>query len=94
MQGAMTNTIPVGYSIKSSQVPQQGKLQTDLTFPVQDGDTIYVYTNNGSGGGSYTGYAFDFGAWSAEPTVKVGQGFFVFRGAAGLDWTRTFNVNL
>jgi hypothetical protein len=90
--GALSNPLPQGFSIRSSQVPQAGKLSTDLGFPGAGGDTVYQF-NNATGG--YVINSFDDldNAWApAEPTLKVGEAFFVRKAAAGT-WTRTFNVN-
>jgi hypothetical protein len=91
MQGTLSNPIPAGFSLKASQVPQAGKLQTDLKFPVATGDVVYKYS-------SPAGYAIasfdpDLGGWDpAEPTIGVGEGFWARKVAVG-DWARTFSVN-
>jgi hypothetical protein len=90
--GALQNPLPQGFSIRSSQVPQAGKLTTDLQFPGAGGDTVYQFNN---ATGSYTINSFDDldNAWApAEPTLAVGEAFFVRKTAAG-SWNRTFNVN-
>ncbi|MBI3417133.1 MAG: hypothetical protein HY043_17720 [Verrucomicrobia bacterium] len=92
MQGALTNPIdgPGKLSIKSSQVPQAGKLATDLGFPATDGDTVYQYSN---AAGSYAIHTLDLGDWSGgEPVIAVGEAFFV-RKADKSSWNRTFSVN-
>jgi hypothetical protein len=90
MQGSLSNPIPAGFSIKSSQVPQAGKIDTDLGFPAQDGDTIYQFNNAKN---SYDVHTLDLGEWSGgTPTPKVGEGFFV-KVAKATNWTRTFSVN-
>jgi hypothetical protein len=87
-QGDLTTSLPAGFSIASSQVPQEGMLGTDLAFPAGDGDTIYLFRN-----GTYEIFNFFFGAWSpSDPTVNVAEGFFVNKAAPG-DWMRTFSVN-
>lgn len=88
--GDLSNPLPAGFSIRSSEVPQAGKLVADLKYTPADGDTIYQFAN-----GSYTPSTWDagFAEWSSgEPTIKVGEAFFVKKNAAGA-WTRTFNVN-
>jgi len=96
--GNLANAIPAGFSIKSSQVPQAGKVVEDLKFPVADGDQIYLY-NNASG--KYLIYTADSLAdtgWDspsgapATPTVDVGQAFFVHTTAAK-SWTRSFSIS-
>jgi len=90
LQGTLTNTLPLGYSIASSQVPQAGLLQTDLAFPAVKGDTVYKFVS-----GAYVGYNVNnlTGKWSpSEPSVAVAESFFVKKKAT-VDWTRTFSVN-
>jgi len=96
-QGTLTNALPVGFSIRSSIVPQSGLLATDLGFPLKDAGnndidvTIYRFNVPGKPAG-YTGYAYEFGAWSSEPSPAVGEGFFVSTPVA-VNWVRTFDVN-
>jgi hypothetical protein len=87
--GSLSNPIPAGFSIRSSQVPQAGTL-TELGFPAKPNDTVYQFD-----GTKYIINTFDEldNAWlPAVPTVKVGESFFVRKQAADT-WTRTFNVN-
>ena len=91
-QGSLTNAIPVGFSIKSSQVPQAGLLTTDLKYTPADGTTVYTFNTTTK---AYDIYSFDsfLGGWQpAEPNIAVGQSFWVSAPAAGA-WTRTFSVN-
>lgn len=88
-QGALSNPIPAGFSIRSSQVPQTGTL-VDLGFPGVDGDIVYKFNE---GTQSYSIFSFDFGAWDpAPPVVEVGESVFVSKVAAS-SWNRTFSVN-
>ncbi len=90
MQGNLSNPIAAGFSIMSSQVPQSGKLDTDLKFPAADGDSVYQFDNAANG---YITHTLDLGEWSAgTPTPKVGEAFFV-KAAKAAVWTRTFSVN-
>jgi hypothetical protein len=89
-QGNLSNTLPQGFSIRSSQVPQAGRVTTDLGLPANDGDTIYQFRSGG-----FVINSFDEldNAWGpAEPNVAVGESFFLRRAAAG-NWARNFNVN-
>jgi hypothetical protein len=91
-QGSLSHTIagPNKLSIQSSEVPQSGKVATDLNFPASDGDTIYQYDNASS---AYVIHTLDLGEWSnGEPVPKVGESFFV-RKVDNKPWTRTFSVN-
>lgn len=95
MQGNLTNTIPPGLQIVSSQVPQTGT-PTSLSL-----------TNVGNGGGilkfnttiqDYDQFTYIGGAWfngdgdPAEPTINVGEAVFV-NFASTHQWIRTFSVN-
>ncbi|NWG75326.1 MAG: hypothetical protein HXY24_12070 [Rubrivivax sp.] len=86
-QGEASNMkVNAGFALVSSKVPQEGKISTDLKFPVEVGDTIYTW-----GASGYDSYVY-LGFWVDEPTIKVGQGFWSYKGAAA-DWNRNFDVN-
>jgi hypothetical protein len=90
MQGSLSNPLPAGFSIKSSQVPQSAALDTVLGFPAADGDTVYQFSNAQNG---YVIHGLDLGEWSGGvPVPAVGESFFVKKAAAA-NWTRTFSVN-
>lgn len=99
MQGtganALNNPIPAGFSIKSSQVPQAGKLDGtaagELGFPVAEGDTVYKFNRTTQ---NYSTHSFLFGSWGGDgvPMIDVGESFFVNKAAAAT-WTRSFSVN-
>jgi hypothetical protein len=86
-QGSLSQSIPVGFSLQSSQVPQSGALDTVLGYPVADGDIVYRYA-----GGVYTISTYSFGSWDTIPVPNVGEGFWVNTSAAK-NWTRNFSVN-
>ena len=90
-----TNNIAAGYQIRGSVVPQAGGLETTLLYPVAstNGNTI-VYRYNGS---SYTTYTYDIDGpnWSSpnfEPSINVGEGFWINNGAGAKQWIRHFSV--
>jgi hypothetical protein len=85
-----TVTIPKGLSIKSSQVPISGTLDS-MNFPLGNGDQVYLFNNATQNYKTYT-YDTDLGWDPSAPVVDVGQGFFVRKGAAAT-WTRSFHVN-
>lgn len=92
-QGALSNPIPVGYSIKSSQVPQAGTL-TQLGFTAADSDTIFQWRSNSQNyNPDAPSYLDGIGWLPAEPSIAVGEAFFVFRSGAAGSWNRTFSVN-
>src|SRR5258708_33978987 len=39
-RGRFSIPVPGGFTVQSSRVPQPGSLETDLGFPVSDGDVI------------------------------------------------------
>src|ERR1022692_4123336 len=45
LQGSLTNTMSVGFSMHSSMVPQAGRLDADLGMPEVDGDVVFIYDN-------------------------------------------------
>jgi hypothetical protein len=107
MQGPLSNPVAVSgrWSALASQVPQAGKVTTDLGLtpatddllllwdktknPPDFSDTIYAYFGNPP-----TGVWSPDGTATIEPQVGVAEGFFLLRSGAGpAAWTRTFNVN-
>jgi len=94
--GTLTVPISTGFSMISSPVPQAGKLQTDLGLvPAATGSqslTVYQFANTGTGTPGYVITQYRFGAWPAagEPTIGVGEGFFV-NSSVAQNWTRTFS---
>jgi hypothetical protein len=86
-QGALSNPIPAGFSIQSSEVPQSAELGT-LGFPAAPGDTVYFFR-----GGAYVSSVWFGGpAFIPDAIPAVGEAFFVNASAVGT-WTRTFSVN-
>jgi hypothetical protein len=91
-QGDLKNAIPTGFSLKASQVPQAGKLATDLKFPVALGDTFYFYNTTTKGYDIFE-YDPDLGGWApSEPTPGVGGAFWV-NALTAKSWDRSFSVN-
>jgi hypothetical protein len=87
----LSNPLPTGFSIKSSQVPQAGTV-TALGYTGAPGDVIYKWDAVAD---RYVSYVFDDlgGGWQpSEPTLAVGEAFFLFKSTAGT-WNRTFSVN-
>jgi hypothetical protein len=89
-QGSTTNSLPAGYSLKSSIVPQAGALQAVLGYTPGNGDTVYRWNGNGYDIHQYDG---DFQEWGGgDPVLRVAEGFFLLKPVAS-NWVRTFNVN-
>jgi len=84
-------TLPPGFSIISSVVPQSQPIDT-LAFPAQDNDFVYQY-NPSNGGYIINDY---LGGWEGDgngvaPTPAIGESFFFFSPAvANRTWTRSF----
>lgn len=93
-QGDLSQTIPAGLSIQSSQVPQAGVIDADLEYPAQDLDTVYKY--NGGTQEYEIFQAIDAGGilWvpSGPPSLAVGEAVFVEK-AQATTWSRSFSVN-
>jgi hypothetical protein len=91
-QGQASNqSLPSGFSIKASTVPQAGTV-TALEFPSVQGDIIYEWD---SAADRYVSASFDDidNAWlPAAPNIAVGEAFFLFKNAPAT-WTRDFDVN-
>jgi hypothetical protein len=83
LTGNLTNPVPAGFSIRSSQVPQAGTLD-QLGYPAAFGDTAFFFR-----GGAYTSSTY-LGTWAPDLTVGVGESFWIQTSAA-VNWTRTFN---
>ena len=91
-QGTLATSLGSGFNLVASRVPQQGLISTDLGLPTDAGTTVFTFSNAAN---SYSSFAFSsfLGGWTpSEPTVAVGQGFFVKRSAVG-SWSRSFSVN-
>jgi hypothetical protein len=92
LQGSRTNTLPIGLNaIRSSIVPQQGKITTDLGAPGEAGDILQTYA------GGFSAYVFDDVdlVWTpTEPTINVGQSFYYKKAptATQSKWIRNFTV--
>jgi hypothetical protein len=100
-QGPTSVTIPKGFSIISSPVPQavspDSVKNTDTSsaaIAATDGDTIYHYNTTTKGFDSNS-FSTIFGGWDVSPLppIKVGEAVYYFRTGASTTWTRTFDVN-
>lgn len=88
---ALNTSLAQGLNLVGSQVPQAGKLSTDLKFPAGENDVVFQWDASKQ---SYKAASqYSFGAWDpAEPTIAVAEAFFTDKAAAGT-WTRSFSVN-
>jgi hypothetical protein len=89
--GTKSIGVPQGFSMRSSIIPEEGALVTDLGWPQADGDTVYMF-DAGKQDYDIFSYLALFTAWSpSEPVLGVGDAFFVNKPAAST-WTREFIV--
>jgi len=93
-QGSLSNPLPRGFSIKATQVPQDGKPDV-LGLPGQGGDKVFRFNKTTK---AYDTYTFDDldNKWIPDPglpVIPVGEAFFLFRAQSAGAWTRTFSVN-
>jgi hypothetical protein len=87
-QGALTINLVAGYNLVGSKVPQAGGITTALGFTPADGDQVYTF----DAAAGYKSFTYD-GEWlPSEPLLKVGEGVWIRKVAAGT-WTRNFSVN-
>jgi hypothetical protein len=92
--GTASNTsVPSGFSIVASAVPQSALLQTTLGFPMSAGDRVFRWNGTGYSIHDYTLNPFTQQlAWSpSEPTPAVGESFFSFKGNSA-SWNRNFSI--
>ena len=95
-QGNLSTPLNAGFSLVSSQVPQQGLVSTDLGYPKTEGDLIFKFNSSTI---SYEAYTYVFGTWNGpggaivEPTIDVAEGFFAKK-AVSAAWNRTFSVSV
>jgi hypothetical protein len=95
-QGTLNTAIPAGFSIVSSQVPQEGRVDAappaGLGYTPAAGDALYFW-NEATQKYSIHAWDSDFGIWDTNPpNLGVGEAFFARKTTAGT-WSRTFNVN-
>lgn len=85
-QGKFSVPIPAGFSIRSSLIPQPGRLHVDLGFPASEGDVIHLFDKDSQ---KYVLYPYDAAAWASNPPiVSVGESFWVAKETAKT-WTRS-----
>ena len=96
-QGNVGQSIPQGFSIQSSKVPQAGLVTTTLGLAAPtpaNGTAVYKYVNNPPAPAGYIRQTYDSdeGGWE-EPSVAVGEAVFILSPNAVQNWVRTFSVN-
>lgn len=78
-------SIHQGMSMRSSILPMAGRLDTDLAFPIDEGDVISLYS---SGEEKYIEHRFENGKWKGEPPfVRICEAFWIAKNASAI-WTQ------
>jgi len=89
MQGKFSTPIPGGFSIRCSPVPQPGRLDTDLNFPIEEGDVIHLFDRETQ---KVIEYSYAGGQWSPRPPIVfAGESFWVAKKNPST-WTVDFSV--
>jgi len=87
--GDLRQTLPSGFSIAGSLVPQSGGVVSVLEMPVADGDEVWrwdVPTQD------YAQFRYQTGGWQPqEPVISVGEAFVVKKTTAAV-WRRVFSL--
>jgi hypothetical protein len=91
LQGALAQPFAAGFNIVSSKVPQAGLLATDLGYTPATGDIVYQFNSTAQTYNTANGYSTKGGWAPSQPTVGVGEAFFLSSGAGGT-WSRNFTV--
>ncbi|MEO6183948.1 MAG: hypothetical protein ABIP71_12760 [Verrucomicrobiota bacterium] len=90
VQGQLVNPIPAGLSIRSSLVPQAGRLHSDLGLAMAEGDAIHLFDRDQQ---KYVVHPFSAKEWEInEPAVAVGEAFWIGKTNPG-NWVRQFEVS-
>jgi hypothetical protein len=80
LQSALT-PIPAGFSIRSYPGPHPGRLDTELAFPIDEGDEVHVFDRDRQ---TYALHTYSAKAWAPEPPiVGVGESFWVTKKTPG-----------
>ena len=91
----VSNPLVLGYAIKSSKIPQAGRVTTDLGYPAAPFDTIFKFNTVDQMYNVYT-YDPDEGwlrnASPDEPQLGIAESVFILRSIGG-SWDRIFSVN-
>lgn len=88
-QGRLTNPIPAGMSIRSSLVPQPGRLNSDLDFPIAEGDVVHIFDRDQQ---KYTIHPYTAQGWEKDaPVIGVGESFWIGKKHPG-NWVRNLAI--
>lgn len=88
--GLLQNPIPAGLSIRSSLAPQSGRLNSDLGFPLVEGDVVHVFDREQQ---KYTVFRYTAEGWESNPPIiGVGESFWIGKTQPD-NWVRDFLMN-
>jgi hypothetical protein len=88
-QGNLLLPIAVGFSIRSSQIPQFGRLHAELGFPIAAGDVVHLFDRDKQ---KYVIYEYDAKKWESDPPiVGVGESFWIGKTTPG-NWIQKFTL--
>ena len=92
-QGALTQSVPVGFSIQSLPIPVSVSLTNSLVnFTPNTGDIVYQFSNASQ---SYSAHTYRNGAFrSTDAVPAVGESFFYLNtSTTAINWNVNFSVN-
>lgn len=90
MQGNLLMPIAAGFSIRSSQIPNPGRLHSELGFPVGEGDVVHLFDRNGQ---KYVIHEYDANKWESDPpVVGVGESFWIGK-TTPANWIQNFSLS-
>ena len=85
--------LPVGFSLVSSILGDQGLVATDLGIPLQNGLQVLKQAQTDDGTFLFESFVYFFGTWASfEPTISPGEAFWIKRFSVG-SWFRPASVS-
>jgi hypothetical protein len=89
IQGELLLPIASGFSLRSSQIPKPGRLDSDLGFPIKEGDVVHLFDRDRQ---KYAIYDYDAKAWESHPPiVGVGEAFWIGKTTPG-NWVQSLVI--
>jgi hypothetical protein len=86
---AGSTPVPAGFTLRGATAPQPGRLDSDLSFPIGEGDVIHLFDRDKQ---KYMLYPFENGKWTAGPPVLgIAEGFWVAK-KEGRNWLTNARV--
>lgn len=90
--GEHSTDIPAGFSVVSNLIPQANTL-SELKLPLagESGEDYVMFWDATKGTYSAAIPYFE-GEWESNPSVAVGEAFFLYNSGAAAKWTRSFDM--